>query len=149
MIYSQHYCPRCRKYFNADMTNLAPPGSHSAKSIVDTAVRFVIEDGLPYAPVRASRAITASSFLTPRSRTGSRTGGKGTAADPNRLPRLGASRFSGYIAADELSDGPFYVLSIVDNRTFNGCLPRLRPRPDPSDVESLFRRFGQAWKHAG
>ena len=26
--------------------------------------------------------------------------------------------FSGYIAADELYDGPFCVLSIVDNRTF-------------------------------
>lgn len=27
--------------------------------------------------------------------------------------------FSGYIAADELYDGPFCVLSIVDNRTFH------------------------------
>ena len=26
--------------------------------------------------------------------------------------------FSGYIAVDELYDGPFCVLSIVDNRTF-------------------------------
>ena len=26
--------------------------------------------------------------------------------------------FSGYIAADELDDGPFCVLSIVDNRAF-------------------------------
>ena len=28
------------------------------------------------------------------------------------------SDFSGYIAADELYDGPFCILSIVDNRTF-------------------------------
>jgi hypothetical protein len=27
--------------------------------------------------------------------------------------------FSGYIAADELYDGPFCVLFVVDNRTFN------------------------------
>jgi hypothetical protein len=30
--------------------------------------------------------------------------------------------FSGYIAADELYDGPFCVLSIVDNRTFKRLL---------------------------
>jgi hypothetical protein len=28
--------------------------------------------------------------------------------------------FSGYIAADEVYDGPFCVLSLVDNRTLNG-----------------------------
>ena len=48
LIYSQHYCTRCRKYFNADMTDLAAPGSHYTKRVVDTAVRLVIEDGLPY-----------------------------------------------------------------------------------------------------
>ena len=48
VIYSQHYCTRCRKYFNADVTDLAAPGSHSTKRVVDTAVRLVIEDGLPY-----------------------------------------------------------------------------------------------------
>ena len=48
MIYSQHYCTRCRKYFNADMTDLAAPGSHYTKRVVDMAVRLVIEDGLPY-----------------------------------------------------------------------------------------------------
>ena len=48
VIYSQHCCTRCRKYFNADMTDLAAPGSHSTKRVVDTAVRLVIEDGLPY-----------------------------------------------------------------------------------------------------
>ena len=31
------------------------------------------------------------------------------------------SDFSGYIGADELYDGPFCVLSIVDNRIFKGC----------------------------
>ena len=45
LIYSQHYCTRCRKYFNADMTDLAAPGSHYTKRVVDTAVRLVIEDG--------------------------------------------------------------------------------------------------------
>ena len=78
VIYSQHYCTRCRKYFNADMTDLAAPGSHYTKPALSTrpsawssrtAYRIA-------PPVGASGAITASSFLTPRSRTGSRTGGK-------------------------------------------------------------------------
>ena len=34
----------------------------------------------------------------------------------------GLADFSGYIAADELYDGPFCVLSIVDNRTFKRLL---------------------------
>ena len=48
LIYSQHYCTRCRKYFNADMTDLAAPGGHYTRRVVDTAVHLVIEDGLPY-----------------------------------------------------------------------------------------------------
>ena len=33
VIYSQHCCTRCRKYFNADMTDLAAPGSHSTNAL--------------------------------------------------------------------------------------------------------------------
>ncbi len=47
LIYSQHYCSRCRKYFNADMTDLADSGSHYTRRVIDAAVRLVIEDGLP------------------------------------------------------------------------------------------------------
>ena len=96
VIYSQHYCTRCRKYFNADMTDLAAPGSHYTKRVVDTAIRLVIEDGLPYRAASWGRgAITASSFLTPRSRTGSRTGGKRHSGESHRLPRLGTFRLLG------------------------------------------------------
>ena len=48
VLYSQHFCTRCRKYFNVDMTDLAAPGSHYTRRVVDSAVRLVIEDGLPY-----------------------------------------------------------------------------------------------------
>ena len=37
-------------------------------------------------------------------------------------------RFSGYLAADEVYDGPFCVLSIVDNRTFERLAYRLFDR---------------------
>ena len=48
LLCSQHYCRHCRKYFNADSTDLADPGSHYTRRVVNTAVRLVVEDGLPY-----------------------------------------------------------------------------------------------------
>ena len=90
LIYSQHYCTRCRKYFNADMTDLADPGSHYTRRVIDAAVRLVIEDGLPYRPASWTLGeSTACSSPTPRSRTGSRPGGKGGATDRPRSPQLG------------------------------------------------------------
>ena len=46
--YSQHFCSRCEKYFNADMSDLALPGSSYTHRVVSTAVRLVVEDGLAY-----------------------------------------------------------------------------------------------------
>jgi transposase len=46
--YSQHYCSRCGKYFNADMSDLAFPGASYTYRVISTAVRLVVEDGLPY-----------------------------------------------------------------------------------------------------
>ena len=50
--------------------------------------------------------------------------------------------FCGYIAADELYDGPFCVLSIVDNRTYKRLVYRvLDHRPTQEDSEAFFRSF--------
>ena len=55
------------------------------------------------------------------------------------------SDFSGYIAADELYDGPFCVLSIVDNRTFKRLLYQVLDHdPDHKDITKFFRRFRMA-----
>ena len=48
LTYSQHRCPRCNTYFNADMDDVALPNSHYTHRVVHTAVRLVVEDGLPY-----------------------------------------------------------------------------------------------------
>jgi hypothetical protein len=48
VVYSQHYCSRCDRYFNADMADLASPGSHYTTRVIHLAVRLVVEDGLPY-----------------------------------------------------------------------------------------------------
>jgi len=50
VAYSSHYCGRCKKHFNIDLTDLAPPGSHYTHRVIDLAVRVVSEDGLPYRP---------------------------------------------------------------------------------------------------
>lgn len=50
--------------------------------------------------------------------------------------------FSGYIAADELYDGPFCVLSIVDNRTFKRLIYEvLDHTPTHEDMIHFVRRF--------
>ena len=55
------------------------------------------------------------------------------------------SDFSGYIAADELYDGPFCILSIVDNRTFKRLAYQvLSHNPTHRDINAFFRRFQAA-----
>ena len=46
--YSKHRCPDCRRCFNANMTDLALPRCHYTHRVQQTAVRLVVEDGLPY-----------------------------------------------------------------------------------------------------
>ena len=102
-------------------------------------------------PVGASGASTASSSPTPRSRTGSRPGGKKAArrTDTEYLD-WALSDSSGFIAADELYDGPFCILSIVDNRTFKRLAYQVLDHPPThKDIEALFRRFQVALETRG
>jgi hypothetical protein len=58
--------------------------------------------------------------------------------------------FSGYIAADELYDGPFCVLSIVDNRPFKRlAYDVLDHDPTHVDITAFFRRFPSALAQRG
>ena len=94
---------------------------------------------------------TASSSPTQRSRTGSRPGGKkaNRRIDTDYLD-WALSDFSGYIAADELYDGPFSILSIVDNRTFKRLIYQvLDHAPTHKDIETFFTRFQAALKTRG
>ncbi len=87
----------------------------------------------------------------PRSRTGSRPGGEKAARriDSDHLD-WALSDFSGSIAADELYDGPFCILSIVDNRTFKRLSYQvLDHAPAHKDIEAFFRRFHQALSARG
>ena len=58
--------------------------------------------------------------------------------------------FSGYLAADELYDGPFCVLSIVDNHTFKRLLDQVLDHdPDHPDITAFLRRFQTALVQRG
>jgi hypothetical protein len=60
------------------------------------------------------------------------------------------AKFSGYIAADELYDGPFCVLSIVDNHTFRRLTYEvLGHDPTHADMERFFRTFRAALEERG
>jgi len=48
LTYSQHYCSKCRRFFNVDTSHWAPPKSHYTHRVIAVAVRLVVEDGLPY-----------------------------------------------------------------------------------------------------
>jgi hypothetical protein len=62
----------------------------------------------------------------------------------------GLADFSGYIAADELYDGPFCVLSIVDNRTFKRLLYQVLDHdPDHQDIAAFFHRFRMSLRLRG
>ena len=53
--------------------------------------------------------------------------------------------FSGYIAADELYDGPYCVLSIVDNHTFKRVTYRVLDHdPTHDDIREFFTAFRDA-----
>jgi hypothetical protein len=48
LTYSQHYCSACHTYFNADMSDVAPPGGHYTHRVMALGIRTVVEDGLAY-----------------------------------------------------------------------------------------------------
>ena len=54
--------------------------------------------------------------------------------------------FSGYVAADELYDGPFCILSAVDNRCYKRILyDVLDHAPTHDDIRTFLRRLRTAW----
>src|SRR5215510_1477769 len=96
--------------------------------------------------VGTSGATTASLSLLPRSRTGSRRGEKKAQArmDTDFLDWALAA-FSGYVAGDELYDGPFCLLSAVDNRCYKRLLyDVLEHDPTHEDIRAFLGRLKTA-----
>ena len=82
-------------------------------------------------------------FLGPPSRIGSRPRGKKSRAVVDTVYlECALTRFSGYIAIDELYDGPFCVLSLVDNRAFIRLSFRvLEHDPTQNDIRRFLADF--------
>ena len=94
-------------------------------------------------PVGTCGASTASSSPTPPSRTGSRRLGE------KKLESISTDyldealvNFSGYLAIVEVYDGPFRVLSVVDNRRYNRLAFRVLDHdPTQDDVLAFLTEF--------
>ncbi len=97
VTYAQHYCTKCRKYCNAALSDLAPPGSQSTHRVMDLAVRLVVEDGVPSRPTswhlwRDHRVFVPCATIQNWVEAG---GKKGPGAHGHRLPGLGLGGFFG------------------------------------------------------
>ena len=147
ITYSQHYCTKCRKYFNADLSDLAPPGSHYTHRVIDLAVRLVVEDGLPYRPAswhlwRDHRVFVPFATIQNWVEAGEK---KAQARMDTDFLDWALADFSGYVAADELYDGPFCILSAVDNRRYKRILyDVLDHEPTHEDIRAFLRRLHTA-----
>jgi len=91
---SQHHCTKCRKYFNADATDLAPPKARYTHRVIALAVRLVVEDGIPYASAswhlwRDHRVFVPFATIQNWVEAGGKKGGPGTR---HALPGLGPER---------------------------------------------------------
>src|SRR5437763_5743015 len=114
-------------------------------------MRLVVEDGLAYQPAswhlwRDHRVFVPFATLQNWLEGG---GKKGRQPHGGLVSRLGSGGL-GYIAADELYDGPFCVLFVVDNRTFKRLLYQVLDHdPGHKDIEAFLRRFEKALRQRG
>src|SRR5215470_14435045 len=108
---------------------------------------WLLRTGCPINP-RAGicGGITGCLFPLPPSKTGWRLGGKRAARQMwTSYLDWSLADFSGYIAVDELYDGPFCVLSIVDNHTFKRLLYQVLDHdPEHTEITAFLRRFQMA-----
>src|SRR6476660_4831793 len=101
----------------------------------------------PTGPLAGTCGVTTGCLSPlPRSRIGWRLGEKKAQArmDPDFLDWALAD-FSGYVAADELYDGPFCILSAVDNRRYKRLLyDVLDHDPTHEDIRAFLGRLKTA-----
>jgi hypothetical protein len=121
VTFSRHRCPACGCCFAADLSDLASPYCQYTRRVQDMAVRLVAEDGMPCRDAswhlwRDHRVFAPYATIQNWVEA---AGGKCRQAMPGAYLAKALARFSGYLAVDEVYDGPFCVLCVVDNRAFN------------------------------
>jgi hypothetical protein len=146
VTYSQHYCTKCRKYFNYDLCDLA----HRAviTPIASSTWRCVWwwRTAYPTAqPVDIYGETTRCSCPLPPSKTGWRLGEKAHKRMDSEFLDWALADFSGYAAADELYDGPFCILSAVANRRYKRILYEVLDHdPNHDDIRAFVGRLKSA-----
>ena len=91
LLYSQHRCSTCNKFFDADTSEYSLPKACYTHRVVSLAVRLVVEDGLPYQAAswhlwRDHRVFVPFATLQNWVEAG---GEKGGPTDVDELSRLG------------------------------------------------------------
>ena len=131
---SSHYCSKCRKHFNIDLSDVAPPGSHYTHRVIELAVRLVVEDNLPYRPTswhlwRDHRVFVPFATIQNGVEAGEK---KAQRHMRGAFVEWALEAFSGYAAVDELYEGPYCVLSAVDNRQYKRILYEVLDHDPPT-----------------
>lgn len=115
--------------------------------MIALAVRLVVEDGLPYRPAswhlwRDHRVFVPFATIQNWVEAG---GKKAQARMDTEFLDWALADFSGYVAVDELYDGPFCVLSAVDNRRYKRILyDVLDHDPTHDDIRAFLGRLKTA-----
>lgn len=91
LLYSQHRCSKCNKFFDADTSEYSLPKARYTHRVVSLAVRLVVEDGLPYQTAswhlwRDHRVFVPFATIQNWVEAG---GEKGGSTDVDELSRLG------------------------------------------------------------
>lgn len=143
VMYSKHRCEQDKMYFNTDMSDLAPPGSHYTHRVISMALRIVIEDGLPYRSAswhlwRDHKVFVPFATVQNWVEDAGKKSGRQISGE---YLDWALENFSGYPAADEIYDGPFCVLFIVDSiRRKRIAYEVLDRDPEKEDVLKFFRK---------
>lgn len=145
MKYSKHRCEQDKIYFNSDMSDIAPPGARYTHRVISMSLRLVIEDGLPYRSAswhlwRDHRVFVP--FATVQNWV-EEAGKKSSEQITRQYIDWTLEDFSGYLAADEIYDGPFCILFIVDSiRRRRIAYEVLGRDPEKEDILVFFRKVG-------
>jgi hypothetical protein len=107
---------------------------------MDLAVRLVVEDSLPYRPAswhlwRDHRVFVPFGTIQNWVEAGEK---KVQARMDTDFLDWALADVSGYVAADELYDGPFCILSTVDNRRYKRILSDVLDQDPPTTTSGRF-----------
>ena len=144
VTFSRHRCLRCGCCFPCDISDLALPYCLYTRRVQQRAVRLVVEDGLPYRNAswhlwRDHRVFVPWATIQNWVEA---AGKKKVESISTTYLDEALANFSGYLAIDEVYDGPFCILSVVDNRRYNRLAFRVLDHdPTQDDVRAFLSEF--------